>query len=76
MRWPAIIGYGTERYPPEVARRLKVLNATVCCGVLLVIGFAVSDLFDQKLWPIAAINVLFAMLLAIVPAERAAPIRK
>ncbi|MET0429902.1 MAG: adenylate/guanylate cyclase domain-containing protein [Microvirga sp.] len=66
-RWPAIIGYGTRRYPPPVARRLRVLNATTWCGSLLVFGFALSDLVDRRLWGLAAINALVALLLACVP---------
>jgi 4-hydroxybenzoate polyprenyltransferase len=57
----------TQRYPAHVARRLKVLNATTWCGVLLALGFALSDLLDRKLWPLAAINITVALLLAVVP---------
>jgi adenylate cyclase len=67
MQWPASLDYGTQRYPAHVARRLKVLNATTWCGVLLALGFALSDLLDRKLWPLAAINITVALLLAVVP---------
>jgi adenylate cyclase len=67
MQWPASLDYGTERYPVRVARRLKVLNATTWCGVLLALGFTLSDFLDRRLWPLAAINVIVASLLAAAP---------
>ncbi|GEO16969.1 adenylate/guanylate cyclase domain-containing protein [Microvirga aerophila] len=67
MQWPASLDYGTQRYPAHVARRLKVLNATTWCGVLLAFGFALSDLLDRRLWPLAMINIVVGLLLAAVP---------
>jgi adenylate cyclase len=67
MQWPAVVGYGTERYPAQVARRLKVLNAMAWGSALMVLGFALSDLGDRRLWPLAAINVTVSLLLASAP---------
>ena len=38
-----IISYGTERYPEQVARGLRVLNATSLGGSVFVLGFALYD---------------------------------
>jgi adenylate cyclase len=67
MRLSSIISYGTDGYPEPVARRLRVFNATAWAGSLMVFGFALSDLFFPKLWPLASINVGVASALAVIP---------
>jgi len=67
MRLRAYINYGTERYPEKVARGLRVANATTLGSSIFVLGFAVYDLFDPKLWTLAAVNVLVALFFVTVP---------
>jgi adenylate cyclase len=67
MRLPIDISYGTEKYPEKVARGLRVLNATAWGGSMLVLGFALYDLFNPKLWTLAGINVVTAVFLAAIP---------
>jgi adenylate cyclase len=50
-----------------VARRLRVFNATAWAGSLMVFGFALSDLPFPTLWPLAAMNIVVAATLAVIP---------
>jgi hypothetical protein len=42
----ASIRFGTERYPEQVARRLRSLNLTVWITVALTAGFAIVQFLD------------------------------
>ena len=67
MRLLPNISYGTEEYPKKVARGLRVLNATAWGGSLFVLGFAVYDFLDPKLWSLAVINLVVALFLSTIP---------
>ena len=67
MRLFPNIGFGTERYPERVARRLRVLNVTVWCSALLTSGFGLSQAFDRSLWPVAAVSGLLGLICAAIP---------
>jgi adenylate cyclase len=66
MRLLPNISYGTEEYPKK-ARGLRVLNATAWGGSLFVLGFAVYDFLDPKLWSLAVINLVVALFLSTIP---------
>jgi Adenylate and Guanylate cyclase catalytic domain len=67
MPWALSFRYGTENYPPRVARRLQVLNATAWCGAVFVAIFALYDFLEPKLWSLAIINTLLALFLFSLP---------
>jgi adenylate cyclase len=63
------IRFGTERYPEQVARRLRALNLTVWITVALTAGFAVVQFLDPTpgLWKVGVVNALTALITAVVP---------
>ena len=67
MPWALSFRYGTENYPPRVARRLQVLNATAWCGAVFVAIFALYDFLEPRLWSLAIINTLLALFLLSLP---------
>ena len=67
MPWALSFRYGTENYPPRVARRLQVLNATAWCGAVFVAIFALYDFLEPRLWSLAIINTLLALFLFSLP---------
>jgi adenylate cyclase len=67
MPWALSFRYGTENYPPRVARRLQVLNATAWCGAVFVAIFALYDFFEPRLGSLAIINTLLALFLFSLP---------
>ena len=69
MRLLPNIRYGTERYPENIARRLRILNITTWAGASVAAFFAVGQILDGTpgLHRVAAINVLAALLLMAVP---------
>jgi adenylate cyclase len=61
--------FGTERYPEEVARRLRAVNFTTWCSAVFVAGYAIAQCFDPTpgLWKLVVANAVAATLLALVP---------
>ena len=59
--------YGTENYPADVARRLRVLNVTAWCGAGFVAIFAIYNSLEPRLWSLALINTAVALFLATIP---------
>jgi adenylate cyclase len=69
MRLSSIIGYGTERYPEKVARRLRAFNITAWVGALIPLTFAVLRLLDPAPGMVARglVNASYALVLALLP---------
>jgi adenylate cyclase len=74
------IRFGTEQYPPKVARRLRALNITTWSAAVLGSIFAVTQLLDPTpgAWKVALTNVFGSLALAMIPmlhriGPRAAP---
>jgi adenylate cyclase len=63
------INYGTDKYAPKVARRLRAVNITTWCASGAGSLFAIVQLLDPTpgAWKVALINVVGAMALAAVP---------
>jgi len=63
------IGYGTKRYPEEIARRLRVLNIATWMAALLTAGFALSFFArgSPDVLAVGVANTLLAIVLAAVP---------
>jgi adenylate cyclase len=63
------IRYGTERYPPKVARRLRALNITTWCAATLGALFAFSYFIDSTpgVWKVGVTNVFGSLALAMIP---------
>ena len=69
LRLARLTAYGTERYPPAVRRRLKILNVVAYLIAFFTFAYAAQHLFvDAKLWaPIIIINASLAFVALIVP---------
>lgn len=67
MSWLPDFSYGTENYPPQIARRLRILNATAWGGAVFVAAFAIYNLFHPKLWSLGITNTLTVVFLATLP---------
>lgn len=69
MRLLPNIAFGTERYPPAVARRLHVVNIAAWTGAVLAAVFAVVfGLYSRPgTWQLVAVDVAAMVLLAITP---------
>ena len=74
------IRYGTEYYPPKVARRLRALNITTWCAAGLGTLFAFWYFIDPTpgIWKVGVTNALGSLALAMIPflhrvGPRAAP---
>jgi hypothetical protein len=63
------IRFGTEQYPPKVARRLRALNITTWSAAVLGSIFAVTQLLDPTpgAWKVALTNVIGSLALAMIP---------
>ena len=61
------LSFGTEGYPEKVARRLRAINFASWSFALFCVGFAIYDLTDPKLWTVAAINLVFALIFVAIP---------
>ena len=63
------INYGTDKYPPKVARRLRAVNITTWCASGAGSLFAIVQFLDSTpgAWKVALINVVGAISLAAVP---------
>lgn len=59
--------FGTERYPPKVARRLRVVNIAAWTGALLAAVFAVGFGAYPRAgtWPLVAVDLGAMMVLAL-----------
>jgi adenylate cyclase len=73
MNWSArlqsVIHYGTEGYPPRVARRLRAVNITTGLAASLAAVFAIMQFLDPTpgIAKVAAINAFDAVLFASIP---------
>lgn len=63
------VRYGTEQYPENIARRLRVLNITTWIGAGVATFFAITQILDPApgLQKVAAIHALAALVLTAVP---------
>jgi adenylate cyclase len=63
------IRYGTEYYPPKVARRLRALNITTWCAAGLGTLFAFWYFIDRTpgIWKVGVTNALGSLALAMIP---------
>jgi adenylate cyclase len=75
------VRYGTERYPENVARRLRLLNIATCIGFAVATFFAITQMLGPTpgLHEVAAINALAAVVMLSIPllhrvGPRAAPL--
>jgi adenylate cyclase len=67
MRLLQALSYGAERYPPKVARRLRVVSYA-CWGVASFwLAFAVVYLTDIKLRTVVIIDIVMAIIIAAIP---------
>ena len=72
------LSYGTERYPPKIARRLCVLNFGCWAVASMAMAFAIVYLPAVKLRTVVIIDVVMAAVVAAIPllhrvGPRAAP---
>jgi adenylate cyclase len=69
MRLLPNIAFGTERYPPKVARRLRVVNIAAWTGALLAAVFAVvfGAYPRPGTWPLVAVDLAAMVVLALTP---------
>lgn len=63
------IRYGTERYPENIARRLRVLNITTWIGAGVAAFFAITQIVDTtpSLQAVGLINTITAIAMAAIP---------
>lgn len=63
------IRYGTEHYPENIARRLRVLNITTWIGAGVAAFFAITQVLDPTpgLQKVAAINAVTAVAMMAIP---------
>lgn len=61
------LSYGTERYPPKVARRLCVLNFGCWAVASMAMAFAIVYLPEVKLRTVVIIDVVMAACVAAIP---------
>jgi adenylate cyclase len=63
------IGFGTERYPADVARRLRAFNFVTWILAVFVAGWAVSQFIDPTpgIWKSAVANAITAPILVALP---------
>lgn len=63
------IDYGTTRYAPKIARRLRVLNLATWMAAMLMAGFAASEFLvaPAGYWKVGTAHAVAAMLLGVVP---------
>jgi adenylate cyclase len=63
------IGWGTNGYPPKVARRLRVLNIATWMAATLMAGFAVGEFLaaSKGTWEVGIAYAVAAALLALIP---------
>jgi len=69
-RWLArLSAYGTESYPPNVRRRLKIMNVTAYVIALFTLVYALQQMFlDFQHWkPVIIINLVMAAVALTVP---------
>ncbi|MFI0848685.1 hypothetical protein [Mesorhizobium sp. IMUNJ 23232] len=67
MRFAQVLSFGTEGYPPKIARRLRVFNLACWSSALLWLVFAVSYLSEPKLQTVAVIDFIMAIVIAALP---------
>lgn len=69
MRLLPNIRYGTERYPENIARRLRVLNITTWIGAGVAAFFAITQIADSSpgLRAVGVINTVTAITMAAIP---------
>ena len=69
VRLEALIGFGTGRFPPDVRRRLRILNLFAMVIAVLSLGYAMKHLATApaELGPIVGINLAIAAAASLVP---------
>jgi adenylate cyclase len=69
QRWLAGISYGTAKYAPKVARRLRALNITTWSAAGVGGLFAIIDFLDTtpNAWRVGLVNVVGAIALSAIP---------
>ncbi|HJQ60844.1 MAG TPA: adenylate/guanylate cyclase domain-containing protein [Vineibacter sp.] len=70
MNWRRLlpnIRYGTERYPENVARRLRAVNIACWVTALVPAYFAFVRFIDPERWDWGFLNLLFAVVIATIP---------
>ncbi len=69
MRLLPNIAFGTERYPPKVARRLRVVNIAAWTGAVLAALFAVVFAVYPRpgTWPLVGVDLAAMVILALTP---------
>lgn len=69
MRFLPSLGYGTEGYPANVARRLRAVNLTARILVITAAGYAVAQFLDPTpgMWKPAVVATVAALIFISVP---------
>lgn len=69
MRLLPNIAFGTERYPPKVARRMRVVNIAAWTGAAFAVVFGVVFAAYPRhgTWPLVAVDLAAMVLLAATP---------
>lgn len=69
MRLLPNIAFGTERYPPKVARRLRVVNIAAWTGAVFAAVFAIVFAIYPRpgTWPLVAVDLAAMVVLALAP---------
>lgn len=69
MRFIPGIGYGTDNYPPKIARRLEVLNAAtwMAAAFTAIFGVAECAAAQDRSWIVGVAYLAAALLLAAIP---------
>jgi adenylate cyclase len=69
MRLLPNIAFGTERYPPKIARRLRVVNIAAWTGATFLAIFAVVFALYPRpnTWPLVAVDLGAVVLLVVAP---------
>jgi adenylate cyclase len=69
-RWLSrLSAYGTEGYPPQVRRRLKIMNVTAYVIALFTLVYSFQQMFvDFQTWkPVIVINLIMAAVALSIP---------
>ena len=69
MRLVPNVRYGTERYPENIARRLRALNITTWIAAAIFAFFAVVQLLGPapRMWKPGVVNALAALIFTAIP---------
>ena len=69
LRLLSDICYGTKRYPPRIARRLRILNIATSMAATMMGGFALGEFLAaaKDTWKVGVAYLIAAGLLAAIP---------